>query len=56
MSEVSELIHRIRDGLLVAATAIERDDELAAAEVLERTISEARDRIDELRTRWAAES
>lgn len=49
MSDIADLLHRIRDGLLVAASAIERDDELGAAEELERTITEARERLEELK-------
>lgn len=49
MTDVASILHRIRDGLLVAASALERDDEIGAAEELERTITEAREGIDEMR-------
>jgi hypothetical protein len=49
MSELSALLHFLRDGLLLAIGALDRDDELAAAEQLEETLNEGRRRLEELR-------
>lgn len=46
---VSHLLHQLRDGLLVAATHLERGDEVEAAESLEQTLTHCRDELQELR-------
>lgn len=46
---LAALLHRLRDGLLMAANLLERGDEIAAAEEIERTISQAREDLEDLR-------
>lgn len=48
-SQLAQLLHQLRDRLLVAAAAIERGDDLAAADELEEAMDEARRGIEELR-------
>lgn len=47
--QVRDLLHRLRDGLLVAATHLERGEEVEAAESLEKTLSDCRDELQELK-------
>lgn len=49
MSALSRLLHELRDGLLVAISALERGDEVGAFEELERIASRTREGLEELR-------
>lgn len=49
MSALSQLLHELRDGLLVAIAALERGDELGAFEELERIAGRIRVGLEELR-------
>lgn len=49
MSALVDLLHRLRDGLLVSASALERGDETEAADCLERMLAETREEIKKLR-------
>lgn len=46
---LASLLHSLRDGLLVAAAALERGEEVEAAAILEQTITETRAALEELR-------
>ena len=43
---LTEMLHRIRDALLVAAGHLERDDKDAAAEVISTAAREIREELD----------
>lgn len=49
ISALAGLLHKLRDGLLVAADALQRGDEIEAAQILETTIDETRKALQELR-------
>lgn len=49
MSEISKLLHFLRDGLLLAIGALDREDELEAASKLEETLTEGRRRLEEIK-------
>jgi hypothetical protein len=49
MATLAALLHRIRDGLLVAAVAVERGDDDAAVDALEVTLADARSTLEELK-------
>jgi hypothetical protein len=49
VNELTKLLHFLRDGLLLAIGALERGNEIEAAEQLESTLTEGRKRVEELR-------
>lgn len=48
MSGLAAVLHRLRDRVLLAIAALERGDELGAADEIEGAVAEARARIREL--------
>lgn len=49
MRRLVEILHALRDDLLRAAAALERDDELGALHELEAATEKVRSTIDEIR-------
>lgn len=47
MSQLGNLLHKLRDALLLAAQDLERGDEAAAAETIEEAAREIRQELEE---------